>query len=131
MTPTDVVHAEPAVRSVIVEEAGADLAADRRSGPAAAVVLAAGIACFALGMLSILAAASGAVADVLTLTSDVGEASGLSTITTATFFVVWGSFTLVWRHADPSLTRVAAVSGALIVFGLLATFPPVFNLVGG
>lgn len=131
MTPTDVIDAKPTARSVIVKEGEVDPCAGPRSGPAAAVLLAAGIACFTLGLLSVLTAASGRVADALTLSGSVGEASGLSTITTATFFVAWGGFAVVYRRADPSLARVAAVSGALIACGLVATFPPVFNLFGG
>jgi hypothetical protein len=103
----------------------------RRSGPAAAVVLAAGIACFVLGLASILAAASGFVSDALTLSDRVGQVSGLSTITTATFFVMWGALAIVWRRTDPPLARVAVVSGALVGLGLLGTFPPIFNTFGG
>lgn len=125
MMRPDVAEAERTVQAPTVTVAG------RCSGPAAAVLLAAGIACFTLGLLSILAAAFGAVTDTLTLSGSVGEASGLSTITTATFFLVWGGLSIAWRRTDPSLARVAAVSGALIAFGLVATFPPVFNLLGG
>jgi hypothetical protein len=110
---------------------GADLSgAGRRSGPAAAAVLAAGIACFADGLLSILSAASGSVTEALTLSERVGYVSGLSTATTATFLAAWGGLAIVWRHADPPLARVALVSGVLVGLGLLATFPPVFNAFG-
>jgi hypothetical protein len=101
-----------------------------RSGPAAAVVLAVGIACFALGVLSILTAASGAVSDVLTFSERVGDVSGLSTVTAVTYFVAWGGFAILWRRADPSLARVATVSGVLVGVGLLGTFPPIFNTFG-
>jgi hypothetical protein len=102
-----------------------------RSGPAAAVVLAAGIACFVLGLLSVLVAASDSIADALTLSNRVGEVSGISTMTSATFFVTWGALAVVWRRVDPSLARVAAMSAVLAGLGLLGTFPPVFNAFGG
>jgi hypothetical protein len=102
----------------------------QRSGPAAAVVLAAGVACFVLGLLSILTAASGSVSDAFTLSDRVGDVSGLSTVTALTFFVAWGVLLALWRRADPPLGRVAAASAALVGFGLLGTFPPVFNAFG-
>jgi hypothetical protein len=102
----------------------------RPSGPAAAVVLAAGVACFTLGLLSVLTAASGVVSDALTLSDGVGDVSGVSTATAVVFFASWGALTLAWRRANPSLARVAAFSALLIAAGLLGTFPPVFNAFG-
>ena len=94
-------------------------------------MLAAGIACFTLGLLSILTAASGAVSDAMTLSDRVGDVSGLSVVTAATYFIAWGSLAIVWRRANPPLARIAAASGALVGVGLLGTFPPFFNLFGG
>lgn len=116
------------VRPAPAVASGVELVPERRpAGPAAAVVLAAGIACFALGLLSILTAASAAVSEALTLSERVGDLSGVSTLTAATFFVTWVGLAAAWRRADPSLGRVAVGSAALIALGLLGTFPPVFN----
>jgi hypothetical protein len=103
----------------------------RPSGPAAAVVLAAGLASFALGLLSVLIAASTSVSAALTLSDRVGDVSGLTTAAAVVFFAAWGVLALRWRHADPPLARVAVATGVLIALGLLGTFPPVFNAVGG
>lgn len=130
MTSTQRVDEKAATRSASLAAAGFDAAPRRHSGPAAAVVLAAGIACFALGLLSILTAASGSVSDALTLSERVGDVSGLSLATAGTYFVSWGVLAIVWRRADPPLARVAAVSAALVGVGLLGTFPPVFNAFG-
>lgn len=104
--------------------------AARPSGPAAAVVLAAGLASFALGLLSVLTAASSSVSAALTLSDRVGDVSGLTTAAAVVFFAAWGVLALTWRHADPPLARVAAATGVLIALGLLGTFPPFFNAVG-
>ena len=101
-----------------------------RSGPAAAVVLAAGIGCFTLGLLSVLTAASGRISEALTLSERVGDVSGVTTATAVVFFAVWGALSLTWRRSDPPLMRVALASGALVVLGLLGTFPPFFNAIG-
>jgi fluoride ion exporter CrcB/FEX len=102
----------------------------RPAGPAAAVVLAAGLASFALGVLSVLTAASASVSDALTLSDRVGDLSGLTTASTVVFFAAWALLAIVWRHANPRLVRVAAVAAVLIGLGLLGTFPPFFNLFG-
>jgi hypothetical protein len=103
----------------------------RPSGPAAAVVLAAGLASFALGLLSVLTASSASVSSALTLSDRVGDLSGLTTATGVVFFAAWGVLAIVWRHADPPLARVAVASAVLIALGLLGMFPPFFNAVGG
>jgi hypothetical protein len=103
----------------------------RPSGPAAAVVLAAGLASFTLGLLSVLTAASGSVSNALTLSDGVGDISGVTTASTVVFFSSWGVLASVWRQADPPLLRVAAATAVLIALGLLGTFPPFFNAVGG
>jgi hypothetical protein len=103
----------------------------RRSGPAAAVILAAGLASFTLGLLSVLTAASAAVSAALTFSDSVGDLSGLTTSAALVFFAAWAALAMRWRDADPSLVRVAVVTGVLIALGLLGTFPPFFNAVGG
>jgi hypothetical protein len=103
----------------------------RPSGPAAAVVLAAGLASFGLGLLSVLAAASASISDALTLSDRVGDLSGVTTAAAVVFFAAWAGLAVHWRHADPPLVRVAAMTALLIALGLLGTFPPFFNAVGG
>ena len=118
-------------RAVERAEAGpADAPTARPSGPAAAVVLAAGLASFTLGLLSVLTAASASVSDALTLSDRVGDLSGLTTAATIVFFAAWALLTVLWGHANPPLGRVAAMAAVLIGLGLLGTFPPFFNLFG-
>ena len=114
-----------------VDSASRDAAIDRPAGPAAAAVLAAGLASFTLGLLSVLTAASAFISDALTLSDRVGALSGVTTAAALVFFAAWAVLALVWRDADPSLVRVAAAAGALIALGLLGTFPPFFNWIGG
>ncbi|HLE98842.1 MAG TPA: hypothetical protein VI540_03010 [Gaiellaceae bacterium] len=95
------------------------------------MVLAAGLASFTLGLLSALAAASASVSDALTVSDRVGDLSGLTTAAGFVFFAAWAVLAIAWRHADPPLVRVAAAAAVLIALGLLGTFPPLFNLIGG
>jgi hypothetical protein len=103
---------------------------ERPSGPAAAVVLAAGLACFALGLLTVLTVVSGAVSDVLTLSERVGDLSGVTTFATIVFFGAWIGLAFAWRRSNPPLARIAAAAGLLVALGLLGTFPPFFNALG-
>jgi len=103
----------------------------RPAGPAAAVVLAAGLASFTLGLLSVLARASAPVSDALTLSDRVGDLSGLTTTAGIVFVAAWAVLAIAWPRADPPLSRVAATAAVLIALGLLGTFPPFFNMVGG
>jgi hypothetical protein len=131
MTSHELVDAPPeAPASRASEPAFEAEEAGRPSGPAAAVVLAAGMACFTLGLLSVLTAASGSVSDALTLSERVGDVSGISTAAALVFFSTWAGLTIAWRHADPPLARVAAAGAALVALGLLGTFPPIFNAFG-
>ena len=108
----------------------AEVPVSRPSGPAAAVVLAAGLGAFTLGLLSVLTAASSAVSDALTLSERVGDLSGVTTVTAVVFFAAWLGLGVAWRGADPPLGRVAAAAGVLIALALLGTFPPFFNAIG-
>jgi hypothetical protein len=129
MTPH--VASKPRPQAVADAQAAVvDLETARPSGPAAAVVVAAGLGCFVLGLLSVLAAASGWVSHALTVSERVGELSGLTFTAAFVFFAAWAILTVSWRGANPPLLRVAAGSFALIALGLLGTFPPFFNLFG-
>jgi hypothetical protein len=114
-----------------VREAATAAELDRPFGPAAAVVVAAGLAAFALGLLSVLTAVSASVSDALTLSERVGDISGLSVAVAVVFFGAWGGLFVAWREADPRFGRVAAAAAVLVALGLLGTFPPFFNALGG
>jgi hypothetical protein len=124
----------PTLPAATVEAAKEPLAIAERprpSGPAAAVILAAGLASFTLGLLSVLTAASTSISNALTLSERVGDVSGLTTSATVVFFASWGALAIFWRHSEPPLARVAAAAAGLIALGLLGTFPPIFNAIAG
>jgi hypothetical protein len=122
---------EVAYTSPRVREAARPAELDRPFGPAAAVVVAAGLAAFVLGLLSVLTAVSASVSDALTLSERVGDVSGLSVAVAVVFFGAWGGLFAAWRESDPRFGRVAATAAALVALGLLGTFPPFFDAIGG
>ena len=131
MTSHELVYKPPVAEAPTSDQAEASEAdVTPPSGPAAAALLAAGLACFTLGLLSVLTAASEAFSDALTLSERVGDVSVVSTTAAAVFFAAWAALTVAWRRSDPPLLRIAGASGLLIALGLLGTFPPFFNLFG-
>jgi hypothetical protein len=82
-----------------VVEAEIEPALDRPAGPAAAVLLATGLSSLTLGVLTGLVAAFPGVESALTISQRVGDLSGVSIITIAVFFGIWGLMTAVWRRS--------------------------------
>jgi hypothetical protein len=97
------------------------------SGPAAALILAGGIAVFCMGLVTTLGEASTDIADALQWSDRVGPLSGKTLITVAVFALAWGILTALWRRANPPLRSITIASAVLIVLGLVGTFPTFFQ----
>jgi hypothetical protein len=97
------------------------------SGPAAAVVLAAGIGAFVLGVLTTLNEASADVNDFLRFADDVGPLSGKTILASAAFFVSWGALAVLWRGRDIAWRPVLIATCVLLALGFLGTFPTFFE----
>ena len=114
---------------VEIVEAEIEPTLDRPAGPAAAVLIATGLASLTLGILTGLVAAFPGVESALSISRRVGDLSGVSIITIAVFFGVWRVMTAVWRRSSPPLSRVAIVSALFFGLCVIATFAPVIHLV--
>jgi len=99
----------------------------RPFGLAAAVLLAAGVGIFVLGLLTTLAEASTGIKDGLQWNDRVGPLSGKTIIATAVFFGAWGLLAAALRRSEPPWKPVVYATGALVVLGLLMTFPTFFQ----
>jgi hypothetical protein len=97
------------------------------SGPAAALILAAGIATFCMGLVTTLGEASTGIADALQWNDRVGPLSGKTLITVIVFALAWAALTALWRRANPPLRSITTASAVLIVLGLVGTFPTFFQ----
>lgn len=100
---------------------------ERPFGPAAAVMLAAGLGTLVLGVLATLAEASAFVHDGLEWNTRVGPLSGKTIIAAAVFFGSWALLTAVLRRSNPPWRTVAIVTAVLIALGLIGTFPTFFQ----
>ena len=101
---------------------------EKPNGPAAAALIAAGVGALALGILTVLNEASEAVHDFLELDTGVGPLSGKTTFAVISYVVAWALLSpALWRR-NVSWSVVLAVTGLLLVGGLLGTFPEFFKL---
>lgn len=104
-------------------------AGDTPDGGSWAAVLAAGIGCAAIGVLTDLSEASKSFSSALSFYRPVGDLSGKTTLGILCWLLAWGFLHLRWRRRDLAAPgRVAALSIVLILVALIAVFPPFFEL---
>jgi hypothetical protein len=99
------------------------------NGQAIAVVLAASVASFVLGLLTILAEGSTSIHDGLQLIDRVGPLSGKVIWAMVAFAVSWAALAAVLRTRELKWTIPLAVAGVLLVASFILTLPPVFQSV--
>lgn len=97
------------------------------NGPAAAVLLAAGIGAFVLGLLATLSEASSGLSDFLRFTDDVGPLSGKTIFAAGGFFLAWLLLGFLWRGRDIAWRPVLIATIVLLALGFLGTFPTFFE----
>ena len=92
-------------------------AAERPSGPVAAVQLATGIGARVFAHKGVVA-----------YDQEVGPLSGKTIWGVVAFAVSWLILGVALRNRNPALRTVAIVAGALLVLALIGTFAPFFQL---
>jgi hypothetical protein len=111
-------------RDVLV---GDEVTVAKPDGPLAAVLLAAGIGSFALGLVTTLAEASTAFRERLILDAGVGPLSGKTVWATVVFVIAWVVLHVMWRERDRILRSATMAFVVLTLLGLLGTFPIFFQ----
>lgn len=111
------------------------------SGPAAAVMIAAGIGSLVLGIGVILNEYSAAIKTATGLDfgailqfdknyglgSGVGALSGKVILATIAFFATWIILHFAWRRREVNVRRAFAATLILVAIGFALTFPPIFG----
>ena len=106
---------------------------DKPDGPGAAVIIAAGIGIFVLGLMTVLSEVSEVIHDFLgnlAFDQGVGPLAGKSILATLAFFISWGIFGFLWKDKDTNIKRSFWVGLGLGILGAIMTFPPVFTAFG-
>ena len=101
------------------------------NGGAAAALLAAGIGCVALGVLSVLTSAFDPLSEALKFYGLADDISGVSTLMIAVWLLSWLILHQLWKQRQVRFLRVLVVTLLLIALGLVATFPPFDKVFGG
>jgi len=100
---------------------------DRPEGPIAAAILAGGIGCFVLGLLTTLAEANASIKDWLNWNDDVGPLSGKTGLTVIVWLIVWAILHAIYRGRRFETRRALVIALILIALGVLGTFPTFFQ----
>jgi hypothetical protein len=101
------------------------------NGLGAAAILAAGIGCAAVGILALAGDASDAIGKWLNFYNPVGTLSGVTTVAIITWLVVWFVLSRLWGGKTVAIDKVNLAAFALLLVGLLLTFPPFMDLLQG
>jgi hypothetical protein len=104
-------------------------AADRiPNGPGAAAILAAGIGCAAVGIVTLAAEMSESLHDLLNFYNPVGPLSGVTTVSIVIWLVAWFGLSRAWGNKTVNMRSVNLAAFILLAIGFLLTFPPVWGL---
>ena len=101
------------------------------NGPGAAAILAAGIGCAALGILALAGDASQAIGSFLNFYNPAGTLSGVTTVAIIIWLAAWFVLGSLWGKKSVALGTVNLVAFALLLVGVLLTFPPFMDLLQG
>lgn len=108
---------------------GGDL--DMPNGPGAAAILAAGVGALALGVFALAGDASPAIKSALAIWRPTGALSGVSSAAVLVWLAAWFGLFRRWRLREVNLGAVNAAAFAMLIAGLLLTFPPFMDLLQG
>lgn len=103
---------------------------EKVNGPAAAALLAGGIGSAAMGLITLIYEINdkSAFAKSMTWYKPVGGLSGKSMWAIIIFFVSWAILHYLWKDKDTNFARISSIAIALLIVGLLGTFPPIWHL---
>lgn len=101
---------------------------DKPEGPIVAAILAGGIGCLVMGLVTILSEASTSFADKLNWKDSVGPLSGKTILTVIIWLVSWAILHAVYRNRPAETKKALTVALILIGLGVLLTFPTFFQL---
>jgi hypothetical protein len=100
---------------------------DRPEGPIAAAILAGGIGCLTLGILTTLAEASTSIKDWLQWNDRVGPLSGKTAMAVIIWLVAWAVLHAIYRNKPFETRRALVISLVLVALGVVGTFPTFFQ----
>ena len=98
------------------------------NGSGAAAILAAGVGSFMLAVLAIAADKSTTIKTLMNFYRPTGPLSGVTTAAILAWIILWFLLERSWRNRSLPMVRINRIALALLVLGLLLTFPPIADL---
>lgn len=102
--------------------------AGANNGAPAAAILAAGIGCLVLGLMTILCENITAFGNFFNFINPVGNLTGKTWMAILAWLVSWAILGNKWRDQEVDFGKIYKVTLILVALGILATFPPIFDL---
>lgn len=103
----------------------------RPNGAFAATALSAGIGCFMIGFLTVMAQANATIKDLLNWWDPAGPLTGKTGVGTIVWILCWLMFYFMWRKKEIAFKKIWWITLFLIAGALLLTFPPIFEALAG
>lgn len=104
---------------------------NKPNGPVAAALLAGGIGSAVLGLLTFGSEASEVIKNLMNWYKPVGPLMGKSSLGIIAFVLSWVILNSLWKGKETNFNRIATIALALVVVGLIFTFPPVWSILLG
>ena len=101
------------------------------NGPGGAAILAAGIGALALGVFAFAGDAVHWIGHAFTIWPPSGALSGVTTAAIVVWLASWYGLARCWRGRNVALLRVNIAAFAMLLTGLLLTFPPFMDFLQG
>jgi hypothetical protein len=98
------------------------------NGSVAAAILSAGLGCFAMALIALIADKSPAIKSLAIFYKPTGPLSGVTTTALAVWLVCWLVLELRWRKREMALGKISAIAVGLLLLSVLLTFPPIVDL---
>jgi hypothetical protein len=98
------------------------------NGCGAAAIFSAGVGCFAVAVLAIVADKSALIQRRLVFYKPTGPLSGVTTVALVIWLITWAILDRNWRKKTVAEGRIHAIAFALLALSLLLTFPPMGDL---
>jgi hypothetical protein len=97
------------------------------TGPAAAALIASGVGCFAIGLMTTVAEYSTPIKDALNWYKPTGPLSGKVGVGVIVWLIAWAILHFTLKDKNPKIQTAATWAFVLIALGFALTFPPIFG----
>ena len=98
------------------------------NGEAAAAIVAAGIGCLTMGILTVLETAIGGLHTILQFYPPAGSITGITSLMVIAWLVSWVALYRLWKSKQMNFTRMFIIALICILLGIVGIFPPFVHL---